>query len=447
MGRQRRVLVIGAEAELAAEVAEAAAAEGLELEVAAGLGEGLRALAAGGRYAMIVLSLSESGADVSLARRLVAKEGQGALLVASRAPSARLAMEVIAAGAVDLLSPPYDAARIRPLLAEVPGGDGGVELRESDDELIGESPALLEVFKGLARLGGTAASVLVTGESGTGKELVAGELHRTSGRRGEFVAVNCAAIPEDLLESELFGHEKGAFTGAVARKVGRFERAQHGTIFLDEIGDMSLVLQAKILRVLQERVLERVGGESRIEVDVRVVAATHRDLPRLIAAGEFREDLYYRLAVVRLHLPPLRARGADVEALALHFAASFARQYGRPVRRISDRALALLRDHSWPGNVRELRNAIERAVLLCKGEILLPDHLALGPAEITGTEPPAESLPGYSPGLSLAQVEALHLRQVLRAVDGHFGRAAEVLGLHRNTVSRKAQEHGLLERE
>jgi transcriptional regulator with PAS, ATPase and Fis domain len=323
----------------------------------------------------------------------------------------------------------------------LPGGDAA-----ADDELVGSSPALLEAFKTVGRIGPSPATVLVTGESGTGKELVARAIHRVSPRAaGPFVAVNCAAIPEDLLESELFGHERGAFTGAVARKVGRFERAHGGTLFLDEIGDMSLVLQAKILRALQEREIERVGGEERIPLDVRVVAATHRDLAALIAEGEFREDLFYRLAVVRLHLPPLRERPGDVRALVLHYAARFARAYGRPLRAVSDEALARLEAHPWPGNVRELRNAVERAVLLATGDVLLPAHLELD-APRGGAPSPAAgpTLPGYSPELSMAEVEALHLRQVLERVGGHFGRAAEQLGMHRNTVSRKAMEYGII---
>jgi two-component system response regulator FlrC len=291
--------------------------------------------------------------------------------------------------------------------------------------------------------------VLVTGESGTGKELVARALHRLSPRAaGPFVAVNCAAIPEDLLESELFGHERGAFTGAVARKVGRFERAHGGTLFLDEIGDMSLVLQAKILRALQEREIERLGGEERIALDVRVVAATHRDLSALIAAGEFREDLFYRLAVVRLHLPPLRERAGDVRTLALHYAARFARTYGRPLRAVAPEALDALAAHTWPGNVRELRNVVERAVLLAQGPTLGPAHVEMDrrPAPAgAAAQAAGGALPGYADTLSMAQVEALHIARVLAAVDGHFGRAAEVLGMHRNTVSRKAVEYGIVD--
>ena len=325
-------------------------------------------------------------------------------------------------------------AGARVALPEPPAGDV---------ELVGSSPALLDVFKAVGRVAESAATVLVTGESGTGKELVARAIHRLSPRAGApFVAVNCAAIPEDLLESELFGHERGAFTGAIARKLGRFERAHGGTLFLDEIGDMSLVLQAKILRALQEKEIERLGGEERIPVDVRVIAATHRDLGERIAAGDFREDLYYRLAVVRLHLPPLRERTGDVRALVLHFAAHFAREYARPLRWIAVEALERLEAHRWPGNVREMRNVVERAVLAATGDTLLGEHIELDAARPRPSMV-AAPLPGYTPLLSMAEVEALHLARVLAEVDGHLGHAAEILGMHRNTVSRKAQEYGL----
>ncbi|HEV7590142.1 MAG TPA: sigma-54 dependent transcriptional regulator [Longimicrobium sp.] len=447
--RSGGVLLIGGDAETAAAVRAAAGDAGLEARVPATLTDGLRAL--GERcWRVTLLSVEAAGEDMELIRRIAREANAGALVLVAASPSLRLAMEAPAAGAVDLLSTPLRREDVARVLAAGTAPAGGVPLPQvedgSDDELVGSSPELLDVFKIVGRIGPSPATVLVTGESGTGKELVARAVHRVSPRAaGPFVAVNCAAIPEDLLESELFGHERGAFTGAVARKVGRFERAHGGTLFLDEIGDMSLVLQAKILRALQEREIERVGGEERIRLDVRVVAATHRDLAALIADGEFREDLFYRLAVVRLHLPPLRERPGDVRALALHYTARYAQAYARPLRAVSDEALARLEAHPWPGNVRELRNAVERAVLLATGDVLLPAHLELdarrGADALAAAGP---TLPGYSPELSMADVEALHLRQVLARVGGHFGRAAEQLGMHRNTVSRKAMEYGIV---
>jgi DNA-binding NtrC family response regulator len=440
--------MIGLAAADAARVGEAARRVGLTATARTGLTEGLAELGGVG-WAATLLGLEHVDPDGTLVRRMADQTSAGALVLVGDAPSPELTMRVMAAGVHDIWLSPLDEAVVAAGLAAA-GADRATGPRVAlpaagaGEGLVGGSAALLEVFKAVGRVAGSAATVLVTGESGTGKELVAQALHRLSPRAARsFVAVNCAAIPEDLLESELFGHERGAFTGAVARKVGRFERANGGTLFLDEIGDMSLVLQAKILRALQEREIERLGGDERISVDVRVVAATHRDLPARIAAGEFREDLFYRLAVVRLHLPPLRERGGDVRALALHYAAHYAAAHGRPVGHIASAALERLELHPWPGNVRELRNVMERAVLATAGDTLLPEHLQLDerrPAPAAMGEP----MPGYRTDLTMAEVEALHIERVLRDADGHFGRAAAVLQMHRNTVSRKAQEYGIV---
>jgi DNA-binding NtrC family response regulator len=306
--------------------------------------------------------------------------------------------------------------------------------------LIGLSPAMLEVFKAIAQVAPSTTTVLLQGESGTGKEVVARAIHEHGPRvKGPFVAVNCAAIPENLLESELFGHEKGAFTGAVARRIGRIEQAVGGTLFLDEIVDMSLPLQAKILRALQEREIERVGGTEVIRVDVRVIAASNRDLRAAIAANRFREDLYYRLAVMTIRLPRLRERGEDLLLLIGHFVHLFAARAGKAITNISDRALELLREHEWVGNVRELRNVIERAVVVASGDTLRAEHLA---DEIRGAHP---DLPDRNTGtiLTLAEAEARHIARVLAHVDGQIGAAAELLGIHRNTLARKIKEYGL----
>jgi DNA-binding NtrC family response regulator len=352
---------------------------------------------------------------------------------------------------------------------------------------IGESGRMLSAVKTIARVADSTATVLLHGESGTGKELFARLLHEKSARSAApFVALNCAAIPEALLESELFGHEKGAFTGAVGRKVGRFERADGGTLFLDEVGDLSLGAQAKVLRALQEREVERVGGEGVLHVDVRVVAATNKDLAREVALGRFREDLYYRLAVVVLTLPPLRERGDDIRLLAEHCVARFACAHRRATRAISREALALMAAYPWPGNVRQLNNVLERAVLLADGPVLLPAHL---PAEIrapvhglhgvgssmaaTPMQTPSTGLPHYGlssyglpnaglPGyglptqaepasvagagpaaslLPLGELERRHIAHALALTGGHLARAAELLGIHRNTLRRKLQEY------
>jgi DNA-binding NtrC family response regulator len=442
MSQTGRVLAVG-DATMGEGVRAAAVGSGLRVTVAGSLTEGLRAVAES-PWKAVILSLELPGADLVLAQRLAAESSTGALVLVAENPSASLAMEAIRAGARELLAAPLRVEELREVLAGLGEEGERVPLRraEGDGELVGRSPALLEVFKQVGRVAPSPATVMVTGESGTGKELVAQAIHRHSPRATRpFVAVNCAAIPEDLLESELFGHERGAFTGAVARKVGRFERANGGTLFLDEIGDMSLVLQAKILRALQEREIERLGAEERLAVDVRVIAATHRDLAKLIAAGEFREDLFYRLAVVRLHLSPLRERQDDIRELALHYADRFAHEYARAVSAVTREALERLEAHPWPGNVRELRNVMERAVLVAPGDVIGVQHVQLDrPAPVA---PAGGDLPGYSPTMPMAEVEALHISRVLAEVDGHLGRAAEILGVHRNTVSRKAREYGI----
>jgi two-component system response regulator HydG len=307
---------------------------------------------------------------------------------------------------------------------------GERELAES--AFLGASPRVLAAVDVARQVADSTATVLVQGESGTGKELLARIVHESSGRaHGPFVAVNCAAIPESLLESELFGHERGAFTGAAARRVGRFERASGGTLFLDEVGDMSPTMQAKILRALQEHEVERVGGDAPVRVDVRVVAATNRDLEAEVAAGRFREDLFYRLAVVVVVLPPLRERGSDAELLAREFAKAFAREHGRPVRDLSPEAAALLRAHSWPGNVRQLRNVVERAVLLADGETLREDHL-----------PPALRAAAADSGrfLPLRELERQHIRRALEVTGGNLRDTAHILGIHRNTLRQKLRD-------
>ena len=310
----------------------------------------------------------------------------------------------------------------------------------SDDfELVSSSETMREVFKRIGLAAGTEATVLVLGETGTGKELVARALHRNSPRAAApFIAVNCAAIPADLMESELFGHVKGAFTGATADRIGRFREAEGGTLFLDEIGDMPLPTQAKILRALQEREITPVGGTRVMRVDVRIVAATHRDLPAAVAEGRFRKDLWYRLQVLPLALPPLRERLGDVLLLAEHFLRRLGA--GAP-KRLSPAAAQALVAHPWPGNVRELRNAMERAAILCHGGSILPEHLGLDLAPSPAGEP------GIDWGGPLAQAVALVEREMIRRAlaetAGNRAEAARRLGLSRQQLYRKLAEHGL----
>jgi DNA-binding NtrC family response regulator len=396
----------------------------------------------------VLLSLSVEHADVQTASAIAGQAEVGAVLLSSAQATLEVTLAARRAGAAAVLSEPLSSDALAGELLHLFGRSRRVPLPEPPADghanILGSSAPIARVFDVIARVANTPATVLVTGESGTGKELVARMLHEAGSRsRAPFVAVNCAAIPEQLLESELFGHERGAFTGALAQKPGRFERAAGGTLFLDEIGDMSLVLQAKILRALEEREVERVGGTKPVPVDVRVVAATNRSLPERISRGEFREDLYYRLAVIQLELPPLRERAGDVDLLALHFAASFASTYARPVKWIAEDALARIRSYPWPGNVRELRNVMDRAVLLCRGSTLSVQDLRLGEdAPRASPRAPDESAE-YPPTLTLAEVEARHIGRVLQHTRGHLGEAASVLGIHRNTLTRKVQEYGI----
>jgi transcriptional regulator with GAF, ATPase, and Fis domain len=327
-----------------------------------------------------------------------------------------------------------------------------VQRQYAFENLIGSGPAMQRVFETIRKVAETDLTVLVRGESGTGKELVAQALHNRSQRRDRpFVAVNCAAISRELVESELFGHEKGAFTGADARRQGRFEVADGGTIFLDEIGDMPLETQAKVLRVLQERSFERVGGTKPIQVDVRVVAATHRNLEEEVRQGRFREDLYYRLRVVEVELPPLRDRTSDVPALALRFLEQVNERLGREKQRLSEAALAELARQRWPGNVRELRNTIEQASVLASGALIDADDLRVGePLGVSqaAPAPAAANACGAEDALPFAEAkrravegfEREFLLRALRAHDGNISRAAESIGMVRQSLQQKIRE-------
>jgi two-component system response regulator HydG len=374
--------------------------------------------------------------------------GRPRLAAVAPSPSIGFSLRAAQLGVLEVLPAPVDQNRIQGLLERVCAAEREtiIPLPPSaapslgGGRMVAESPAMLPVFRAISQVATGPASVLILGESGTGKELVAQAIHQQGPRSARpFVTINCAAIPENLLESELFGHEKGSFTGAVARKIGRFERASGGTLFLDEIGDMSFALQGKILRAIQEREVERVGGTEPIGVDVRIIAATHRDLKRLISEGRFREDLYYRLAVVTIHIPRLADRGDDLLTLTTHFLRGFGDQYGKSFTGISDQALAMLRSHEWTGNVRELKNVIERSVILADGASLLAEHL---PEEWrTGGDKAPEDAP--RPLASLREVEARHIARVLEHTRGQIGEAAHILGVHRNTLARKIRELGL----
>ncbi len=318
-----------------------------------------------------------------------------------------------------------------------------VEAQRRSSSIIGSSQEMKRIFDLLRRVAPTKASVLITGESGVGKELVADALHNLSPRRaGPLVKVHCAALAESLLESELFGHEKGAFTGAQGRKRGRFELANEGTLFLDEIGEINQNVQIKILRVLQERKFERVGGEETVETDVRIVAATNKDLKKEIAEGRFREDLFYRLNVVNIHVPPLRERRDDIPLLAMSFLREFAQENGKKVEGLDPKARSALYAWSWPGNVRELRNCMESAVVMARSSLVGLEDLP--PSVRSSGEEVDIRVPA---GSSLAEAEKILIRETLAAQNGNKSRTAEILGIGRKTLYQKLEDYGLEAKE
>jgi len=366
----------------------------------------------------------------------------------------KTAIRAMKLGAEDYLPKPIDVEELEVILQRVLEKKRLLEetrvLRERVhqkyrfENLVGESPEMLAAFKTVRQVAPSSSSVLLLGESGTGKELFAQALHQNSPRKDKpFIKVACAALPETLLESELFGHEKGSFTGALYARAGRFEMADGGTLFLDEIGDISLTVQIKLLRFLEEREFERVGGNRTYKVDVRIVCATHRDLKKKLEDGSFREDLYYRLNVIEIHIPPLRERGEDIPVLAHHFLKKFADANGKDIRRISDEALALLLRHPWPGNVRELENAMERAVVLASEPVLTPEHFPTLHRSIADMAPAAAKggLGVAIPGSTFAEIEREAILRTLEAVGGSTSRAASLLQISARKIQYKLKEY------
>jgi two-component system response regulator HydG len=371
------------------------------------------------------------------------------VIVVTSASEMRSAVAAMRAGAVDYIAKPVEFEEL--LLAisraiehhhiRIENENLRRQVREKHGEgiagLLGASPAMQAVYRLAKQVAPSRATVLITGESGTGKGELARAIHSLGPRSQKpFVAVHCAALAETLLESELFGHEKGSFTGADRRRAGRFEQAHEGTIFLDEVGEIPPATQVKLLTVLQERRFERVGGNESVQVDVRILAATNRDLAADVAAGRFREDLYYRLNVVHIEMPPLRFRGTDAIALAEHFLQRFARENHKPIDAFTDRARTKIRSYRWPGNVRELENAVERAVVLSESDVIDEVHLPQGPAA-------TPALDGIQvPGATMAELEKFAILKTLEAVDGSTQRAAEMLDVSVRTIQYRLQEYG-----
>ncbi len=390
---------------------------------------------------------------IQLCERITADFPELPVIVMTAFGSMETAVAALRAGAYDFVTKPVEmdllaaaiqrAARQRRLQRQVRELSETIDHRLSYSDIIGDSPAMQRIYAQLAQLSPTDTSVLLTGESGTGKELVARTIHRNSKRVSQpFVAVNCAAIPEALLESELFGHAKGAFTDARQERQGLFTRAEGGTLFLDELGELPLTMQVKLLRALEERTIRPVGSDREVKIDLRLISATNRDLEAAIQDQRFREDLYYRVNVIQIELPPLRARGTDVLILAQHFIRTFAQSMNKPVSGIDNTVAEKLLTYPWPGNVRELRNVVERAMALTTSERIVVDDLPekirahRGRQIVLNAEDPSGLLP-------LEQVEQHYILHVLESVNGNRTQAAQVLGLDRKTLYRKLKQYGV----
>ncbi|MCS7314790.1 MAG: sigma-54 dependent transcriptional regulator [Bryobacterales bacterium] len=403
---------------------------------------------------LVVTDLRMPGmSGMDLLRRIKADYPEIVVLVVTAFGTIESAVEAMKLGAYDYITKPVHADALRLVVAralehlrlrrEVEHLRRSLDRKYGFENILGRSPALLETLEAAARVAPTDATVLIRGETGTGKELLAKAIHFNSARReGPFVTINCGAIPPELLESELFGHVKGAFTGAVAHKKGRIELADGGTLFLDEIGELPLPLQVKLLRLIQEREIEKLGAPGVLRVNVRIIAATHRNLEAMVEDGAFREDLYYRLAVIPLHLPPLRERAEDIPELVAHFFEASKRRYGRPRLVLPQALLPYFSAWRWPGNVRELENVIERVVLLARGDEVtlhdLPDFLRRErePLDAIHLELPPE-------GISLEAVERELIRRALEKFDGNQSQAARYLDISRKTLIYRMEKYGL----
>ena len=375
------------------------------------------------------------------------------ILFLSEEPVVEDAVEVVRQGALDYLIKPVQEEQIELCLKKVISGKKSREPDQQEERpkgekvrIITEDPEMQRLMKLARKVSDSSASVLIQGESGTGKELFAKYIHEQSNRNGmPFVAVNCAALPENLLESELFGHEKGAFTGAISRKAGKFELAHKGTLFLDEITEMQVHLQAKLLRVLQEKQIDRVGGSRPVDVDVRIIATTNRDIRQSMESGDFREDLYYRLNTIPLVIPPLKHRGRDIEPLCGYFVKKYSKIDGRTVKTLTSDALSVLKSQEYPGNIRELENIIHRAVLLAEDDTIRPQDLLVEGAGYTDETGPDSGeqpdLPSWSETGSLKEMEQKMIYQTLDKTEGNRTHAAKILGISVRTLRNKLNEY------
>jgi DNA-binding NtrC family response regulator len=429
-----RVLIIGSLAGELGQAARMAMARGARLDQADDVEAGLARLRADARFDLVLCDLAH---DIGGLVAALAAERMAIPVVACGVnPDAEVAVRAIRAGAREFLPLPPDPDLIAAILQAADG---------ESHAMVARDPAMLAAVRRAEQVAGADASVLITGESGTGKEVLARHIHRRSRRSGgPFVALNCAAIPENLLESELFGHEKGAFSGALARRVGKFEAADGGTLLLDEVSEMELRLQAKLLRALQEREIDRVGGSAPVRVNVRILATCNRDLPGEVTRGTFREDLYFRLNVVSLRIPALRERPGDIAPLAEHFARRYAEVNGLAMRPLSVEAMRLLTAHAWRGNVRELENTIHRAVLLAGGDVIDTDAIELAPGLAAAGErdaaPAGEGIAGLV-GRRMNDVERDLILETLSHTLGNRTHAATILGISIRALRNKLRDY------
>jgi DNA-binding NtrC family response regulator len=453
-----RILIVDDEPSLRDSLQRTLEREGHETVLASDLRSARRTLSEGGFDLLLTDIRLGDGSGLDLVAEARAAGPKLRIVAITAFGSVETAVEAMRRGADDFLEKPFRpdvlrgrlervleparlAVRVARLERENQVLREELETDGPDEPLVGSSAALARVRELIDRVAPSDASVLVRGETGTGKELVARRLHSASPRReGRFVAFNCGAVAEGLAESELFGHEKGAFTGADRRRLGRFELADGGTLFLDEVGELALPLQVKLLRALQERRFERVGGMATVQVDVRIVAATHRDLDAWVREGRFREDLYYRLNVVRIDVPALREHPDDIPALAELFLARYGTRAGGERVQLAPEALAALQAHPWPGNVRQLENALHRACILCRGDVVTVEDL-----DLAGSSPAATAAEAPSGDLRaiLARVERELIERALREHGGNLTAAGRALGIERNLLRYKLRKHGL----
>ena len=451
MSTRGRILIVDDEANARTALAELLREEGYQVETAA---DGFKALPKLDEFApeLVVTDLKMPGMDgLELMRKSRERDPERVVIVMTAYGAIETAVSAMREGAADYKTKPINFEELmlaidrelerKRLRAEARRLRERLHEKHRISNIIGSSPPMQSVFNTVLQVAPSRATVLITGESGTGKELIAAAIHEHSPRaNGPFIKLHCAALAETLLESELFGHEKGAFTGAVARRDGRFQQADRGTLFLDEIGEISPAIQVKLLRFLQEHEFERVGGNQTIKVDVRVVAASNRDLKALVKEGRFREDLYYRLNVVSVEMPPLRARSSDIALLAMHFLHVYAKENQKTIHGFADAALERLSRYSWPGNVRELENAIERAVVVCTGDLIRGEDLSPGIAP-TAQSPQGGGMPPI-PGSTLEALEKFAILKVLEYTGGSTSREAEMLGISTRKIQYKLREYG-----